>query len=59
MYLASFRQNNIVFTQNGRGFKKYQLRKKFIFRQIVTKITNFPILGEITYLREEKKKRAF
>ena len=45
MNFANFCQNNSVFMQNYRGFKKYQLQKKFIFRQIVAKIANFPILG--------------
>ena len=31
-YFASFRWNNSVYERNYLGFKKYQLRKKFIFR---------------------------
>ena len=34
-------ENNIVFRKNDRGFKKYQLHKKFIYRQLISKIGNF------------------
>ena len=40
-YHAGFQKNNSVFMQNEHGFKRYHLWKKFIFWQLVTKITNF------------------
>ena len=54
----SFWQIINALTQNDRGFEKYELRKKFIFRQTVVKIANFAvILGKITeYLGKRNKK---
>ena len=37
----SFWRGKSVFEQNHRGFKNYQFRKKFIFWQLVAKISNF------------------
>ena len=41
MCFAGFWQNNNVFTQNDHGFKKISIAEKFIFWQLVVKITNF------------------
>ena len=41
--------------QNDHGFNKYHLQKKLIFRQLLTKIANLPILGAITAYANEKK----
>ena len=49
--------------QNEHEFKSYQLRKKFIFRQLVTKIVNFVVIRRnnsvLTQKRKRKKKRHF
>ena len=59
-YFASFQRNNSVIVQNDCGFKKYQLWKKFIFWQLVAKISNFTdIRGNNEVFMQKKKKRAF
>ena len=57
-YFTDFQKINSVFTENDCGLEKYELRKKFIFRQLVMKIANFAvILDKITaYLHKRNKK---
>ena len=46
--------------QNEHEFKNYQLRKKFIFWQLVTKIINFAVIRQSNGIFTQKeKKRAF
>ena len=56
VYFVSFQRNNRVIAQNGHGFKKYQLWKKFIFWQLVAKITNFTDIRQNNMLKQKKKK---
>ena len=48
---------------NDSRFKKYQLRKKFTFWQLVAKIANFLDIRQnksvITQKKKKKEKRAF
>ena len=55
IYFAGFRQNNSPFTLNGCGFKN-KLSKKFIFRQLVTKILNFFRQNNRLFKQKNKKR---
>ena len=58
MYFASFQQNNSEFKQNDHGFKKYLLRKKFVFLQLVTKIAYFAYIRPNNSIFMQKKKNT-
>ena len=45
-----------MFQLNDYGFKKYQLRKKFIFWQLVAKIANFTDIRQNNSIFAKKKK---
>ena len=57
-YFAGFQQNNSVFTQNDHGFKKYQLQKKLIFWQLLTKFANFADIRRNNSIFTQLKKKS-
>ena len=46
--------------QNEHEFNNYQLREKFIFRQLLMKIVNFAVIKQNkSVFTQKKEKRAF
>ena len=57
MYYAGFQRNSSIFVQDDRAFKKYLLRKKFLFWQVVVKLANFAKIRQNNNLFKKKKKK--
>ena len=57
MYFAGFQRSNRVFMENDRGFKKFQLQKKFIIQQIVKKIAKFFNIRQNNSIFTQKEKK--